>query len=168
MCRLLKASITALFAICQCLPPPVFSLPAAFASCGLDPVTYLLPIAILPCPPAGLLWELCADLASLGVSLVAPSREVAYLQAGGLHATLAGTAAHLVLDLELRRVQVQYLFTYFLYVCVAFAKYMASPSAFCCASLQLLVNSRVRCDVPGLTRPLSSPFTLYPHAARQP
>lgn len=58
-----------------------------------------------PPTPAGLLWQVSAELASLGVSLVAPTREVAYLRAAGLAAQLAGTAAHLVLDLELRRLQ---------------------------------------------------------------
>lgn len=53
----------------------------------------------------GLRWQVSADLASLGVSLVAPTREMAYLQAAGLRVQLAGTAAHLVLDLELRRLQ---------------------------------------------------------------
>lgn len=48
-----------------------------------------------------------AELASLGVSLVGPTREMAYLRAGGVHAQLAGTAAHLVLDLELRTLQVR-------------------------------------------------------------
>lgn len=55
---------------------------------------------------SGLLWEVAADLASLGVSLVDPTHEVAYLRASGIRAELAGTAAHLALDLELRALQV--------------------------------------------------------------
>lgn len=60
-----------------------------------------------PRPPPGVLWEVSADLASLGVSLVGPVREMAYLRAGGVRGQLAGTAAHLVLDLELRTLQVR-------------------------------------------------------------
>lgn len=55
----------------------------------------------------GLLWEVRADLASLGVSLVAPTREMAYLHAGGISAELAGTSAHWVLEVELRSLQVR-------------------------------------------------------------
>lgn len=55
---------------------------------------------------AGLLWEVTAELAWLGLSVVGPTQEVAYLRAGGLRAELAGTAAHLVLDLELKHLQV--------------------------------------------------------------
>lgn len=58
------------------------------------------------CVPAGLLWEVTADLASLGVSLVAPTREMAYLHAAGLRAEVAGTVAHLVVGLEMRTLQV--------------------------------------------------------------
>lgn len=73
-------------------------VPAALPAHHLDPST-------APCLGAGLLWEVSAELASLGVSLVAPTREMAYLRAGGLRAGLAGTAAHLILDLELRHLQ---------------------------------------------------------------
>lgn len=55
---------------------------------------------------AGLLWEVGADLAWLGVSLVGAAQEVAYLRGSGLRASLKGTAAHLMLDLELRELQV--------------------------------------------------------------
>ena len=57
--------------------------------------------------PPGVLWEVSAELASLGVSLVGPTREMAYLRASGVRGQLAGTAAHLVLELELRTLQVR-------------------------------------------------------------
>lgn len=60
----------------------------------------------MPAVPTGLLWEVSADLGWLGVSVVGPTHEVAYLRASGMRAELAGTAAHLVLDLELRHLQV--------------------------------------------------------------
>lgn len=55
---------------------------------------------------AGLLWEVGVDLAWLGLSVVGAAQEVAYLRASGLKADVRGTAAHLMLDLELRQVQV--------------------------------------------------------------
>lgn len=60
-----------------------------------------------PSPQPGVLWEVSAELASLGVSLVGPTREMAYLRASGVRGQLAGTAAHLVVDLELRTLQVR-------------------------------------------------------------
>lgn len=45
-------------------------------------------------------------MAWLGVSVVGSAQEVAYLRASGLRADARGTAAHLMLDLELRQLQV--------------------------------------------------------------
>eukprot|EP00887_Chlorella_sp_A99_P007395 scaffold2.g7395.t1 len=58
-----------------------------------------------PTPP-GLLWEVSAGLASVGLSLVGATQELSYLRAGELEASVAASAARYTLGLELRTLQV--------------------------------------------------------------
>lgn len=83
---------------CPPFSPLAHSTPPCIAS---QPAQCCRPVA-----SAGLLWEVGVDLAWLGLSVVGAAQEVAYLRASGLKADVRGTAAHLMLDLELRQVQV--------------------------------------------------------------
>ncbi len=58
--------------------------------------------------PAGLLWEVSAELASVGLSLTSPSQELCYVRAGQLRATVAVSAARRVVDLEVKTLQVSW------------------------------------------------------------
>lgn len=67
----------------------------------------LLPHSCTSSPvPAGLLWEISAELASVGVSLVSPSQELCYLRLGQLRTSAAVSAARLVVELEFKTLQV--------------------------------------------------------------
>ncbi|PSC70464.1 Methionine gamma-lyase isoform A [Micractinium conductrix] len=94
------------------LPPPAEAAPAAagrqqrpWDNWGLPTLQGSQQQAKRKSKLSGLLWEVSADLAWLGVSLVGATSEAAYLRAGGLKAEVAGTAAHLILDVELRHLQ---------------------------------------------------------------
>lgn len=83
---------------CSCL---------ACQACQPRSSTPALPPPPAPHPPAGLLWEVTAELASVGLSMASPTHELGYLRAGGLRTTVAVSAARFVVDLEVKSLQVR-------------------------------------------------------------
>jgi hypothetical protein len=55
--------------------------------------------------PSGLLWEVSAELAAVGLSLVGPSQEVAYFRATGIAAALGASAARRTASLRVQALQ---------------------------------------------------------------